>query len=201
LDEAGFIDEDGDGVRECRGCMYADEGTPLSMKYQTTSGNQLREESQQLVSEMLADIGIELTIENVPSSELFGSWASGAFRKHGNFDIVMYTTSDEIDPQSQMDGYFSSHSIPVEANAGSGFNYSRWINEDADSAIATAGSSPDTAARKSAYQTACERVDEELPHIYLYDRSDIHLTRSNISGFDVNPWGNQSWNAAEWDVQ
>ena len=29
LEEAGFTDEDGDGVRECHGCMYAEEGTPL----------------------------------------------------------------------------------------------------------------------------------------------------------------------------
>ncbi|MEZ4559455.1 MAG: ABC transporter substrate-binding protein [Caldilineaceae bacterium] len=44
LDEAGFTDQDGDGVRECHDCMYAEEGTPLRLKYQTTTGNQLREE-------------------------------------------------------------------------------------------------------------------------------------------------------------
>ncbi|MCB0109994.1 MAG: peptide ABC transporter substrate-binding protein, partial [Caldilineaceae bacterium] len=108
LDDAGFTDADGDGVRECHGCQHAEEGTPLRLKYQTTTGNQLREESQQLVIEMMRAIGVEFYIENVPSDELFGSWANGAFRKHGNFDILMYTTSDGIDPQSQMFGYFHS---------------------------------------------------------------------------------------------
>lgn len=200
LDEAGFTDLDGDGVRECNGCMYAEEGTPLRLKYQTTSGNQLREESQQLVLEMMAEIGVEFYIENVPSSELFGSWSSGAFRKHGQYDVLMYTTSDGIDPQSQMDGYFHKDKMPTEANGGNGFNYSRWVNEVASDAIEAAGATPDSDARKAAYQVACEQIDAELPHIYLYDRAEIHLSRARLIGYDISTWGNQSWNAAEWDV-
>ncbi len=201
LDEAGFTDEDGDGVRECHGCQHAEEGTPLRLKLQTTSGNQLREETEQIILEMMAEIGIEMYIENVPSAELFGSWDAGAFRKHGHFDIVMYTTNDGIDPHEQMFGYFHSSQIPVEANAGEGFNYSRWINEAADAALAVAGSTPNTAERVAAYQTVCEQVDAELPHIFLYDRAEIHLTRANISGFEVTPWSAQMWNAEYWDKE
>jgi len=201
LDEAGFTDEDGDGVRECHGCQHAEEGTPLRLKYQTTTGNQLREESQQLVIEMMKAIGVEFYIENVPSDELFGSWANGAFRKHGNFDILMYTTSDGIDPQSQMFGYFHSSQIPLESNAGTGFNYSRWINAEADAALEAAGATPNEAERVAQYQIACEQIDAELPHIYLYDRSEVHLSRSNIVNFKVNTWNNQSWNSAEWDKE
>ena len=202
LEEAGFTDEDGDGVRECHGCLYAEEGAPLRMKYQTTSGNQLREESQQLVIEMLRDVGIELYIENVPSAELFGSWASGAFRKHGHFDILMYTTNDTIDPQDQMFGYFHSSSIPTEANGGAGFNYARWINEATDAALVAAAATPDEALRKASYQIACEQIDAELPHIYLYDRADIDLTRSNFKNYRINSWEAQrSWNTYDWDIE
>ncbi|MEZ4674222.1 MAG: peptide ABC transporter substrate-binding protein [Caldilineaceae bacterium] len=201
LDEAGFTDEDGDGVRECHDCQYAEEGTPLRLKYQTTTGNQLREESQQLVIEMMKEIGVEFYIENVPSDELFGSWANNAFRKHGNFDILMYTTSDGIDPQSQMFGYFHSSQIPLESNGGTGFNYSRWINATADAALEAAGATPDEAERVAQYQIACEQIDAELPHIYLYDRSEVHLSRSNILNFKVNTWNNQTWNAEEWDKE
>ncbi len=200
LEEAGWTDEDGDGVRECHGCKYADEGTPLKLKIQTTTGNKLREQTEQVLLEMLGDVGIELYIENVPSSVLFGSWSSGAFRKHGNFDILMYTTSPGVDPQSHVEGYFASWKIPTEANGGSGFNYSRWIDEQFDEAIKAAGSTPDLEARKQYYQTAMERIAAGLPHIYLYDRSEIHLSRARVQGFSVNPWGNQTWNAGEWSV-
>ncbi len=202
LEEAGFTDQDGDGVRECHGCLYAEEGTPLSLTYQTTSGNQLREESQQLVLEMMADIGIELNIQNVPSSELFGSWSSGAFRKHGQFDILMYTTSETADPQSQMNDYFSADRIPTEANNGTGTNYSRWINDAATDAIAAAATTSNLDERAAYYQTACEQITAELPHIYLYDRGEIHLARNNVSGFVVNVFENSmTWNAQEWDIE
>lgn len=202
LEEAGFTDEDGDGVRECHGCLHAEEGTPLRMKFQTTSGNQLRELSQQLIIEMLREVGIELYIENVPSSELFGSWASGAFRKHGQFDILMFTTSDTVDPQSQMFGYFHSSSIPTEANNGTGFNYSRWINATADEALVAAAATPNIEERKAAYQIACEQIDAELPQIYLYDRADIDLTVSNLKNYRINSWESQrSWNTYDWDLE
>lgn len=201
LEEAGWTDGDGDGVRECNGCKYAEAGTPLRLKLQTTTGNQLREEAEQLIIEMMREIGLEFYIENVPSSELFGSWSSGAFRKHGQYDVLMYTTSDGLDPQSQMFGYFHSSQMPLEANGGTGFNYSRWVNAVADAAIEAAGATPDEAERKAQYQIACEQIAEELPHIYLYDRSDVHLSRSNVVNFAVNPWGNQTWNAEEWDIQ
>ncbi|HXF61203.1 MAG TPA: peptide ABC transporter substrate-binding protein [Caldilineaceae bacterium] len=201
LEEAGFTDQDGDGSRECHGCQYAEEGTPLRLKFQTTSGNQLREETQQIIVEMMREIGIEFYIENVPSAELFGSWESGAFRKHGNFDVLMYTTNDGIDPHEQMYGYFHSASMPTEANAGAGFNYSRWVNAEADAALDAADDTPDLEARRAAYQRVCELIDAELPHIYLYDRAEIHLSRANITGFVVSTWGPETWNAEEWDKQ
>jgi peptide/nickel transport system substrate-binding protein len=198
LEEAGFTDADGDGVRECHGCLHAEEGTPMRLKLQTTSGNLLREETQQLLVEMMREIGIEFYIENVPSAELFGSWESGAFRKHGQFDVVMYTTNDGIDPHEQMFGYFHSSQIPTAANNGLGFNYSRWVNDEADVSLEAAGTTPDIEARRTAYQRVCELIDADLPHIYLYDRAEIHLTRANIENFKVNPWSAQSWNSYEW---
>ena len=152
--------------------------------------------------EMLREIGVELYIENVPSSELFGSWASGAFRKHGQFDILMFTTSDTVDPQSQMFGYFHSSSIPTEANNGTGFNYSRWINATADEALVAAAATPNIEERRAAYQIACEQVDAELPHIYLYDRADIDLAVSNLKNYRINSWESQrSWNSFDWVLE
>ena len=198
LEEAGWTDADGDGIRECNGCPHAEDGRSLSLKIQTTTGNKLREEAEQVLLEMMAEIGVEFYVENVPSSVLFGSWSSGAFRKHGNYDVLMYTTSDGIDPQSQVEGYFASWKMPTEANGGSGFNYSRWVNEEFDEQVKLAGSSPDQTIRQEAYQKAMEYIAADLPHIYLYDRSDIHLSRDHVQNFDVNPWDNQTWNTADW---
>lgn len=201
LEEAGWTDTNGDGIRECHGCAYAEEGKVLRLKIQTTSGNALREQTQQVLLEMMAEIGIEMYIENVPSAELFGSYASGAFRKHGQFDIVMFTTTYSIDPHSHMHGYYGSDNIPCDDNGGTGFNYSRWIDDEADAAFQIAGSSPDPEVRKEAYQTASERIAQERPQIYLYDRADIDLLREKFMGYNMNIWAEVAWNSEEWYIE
>jgi len=201
LEEAGWTDTDGDGVRECHGCPYADEGKVLKLKIQTTSGNKLREQCQQVLMEMMAEIGIQFYIENVPSSELFASYASGAFRKHGQFDILMYTTSYGIDPQSHTEGYFASWNIPCDDNSGKGYNYSRWIDDEFDKWIEIAGSNPDLKVRADAYQKAAERIAVGRPHIYLYDRMDIDFLREHFMGYHMNVWEVLTWNADEWWIK
>jgi peptide/nickel transport system substrate-binding protein len=199
LTAAGWTDLDHDGVRECNGCPHATPGTPLRLKIQTTTGNQLRQDVEQMLVDMMAAISVELYIENLPPSELFGSWESGAIRKHGNFDILMYMSNEGIDPHGSMFGYFHSSQMPTYANGGQGYNYSRWIDATADAALETAGSSPDLEVRKTAYQTTCERIADGIPHIYLYDRSVVYVTRDDVQGFQLHPSSYGAWNAARWD--
>jgi peptide/nickel transport system substrate-binding protein len=198
LDDAGFTDDDGDGVRECNGCLYANAGDPLRLKIQTTTGNKLREQAEQLLIEYMAEVGIDMYIENVPSSVLFASWASGAFRKHGQYDVLMYTTSGGTDPHSQLNGYFGTDKMPTEANSGTGFNYSRWVNP-ADDQLKQAGLSPDIDVRRDLYCETMLAIGDELPHIYLYDRAEIHATREGLTGYEPNPWQYQTWDIGEWD--
>lgn len=197
LDAAGFTDEDGDGVRECNGCLYAADGDPLRLKLQTTTGNKLREQAEQLIIEYWADVGVEGYIENVPSSVLFGSWASGAFRKVGDFDVLMYTTSPAVDPQNFMDNYHGTGNWPSGANAGSGWNYARWVNPKQDE-LDLAGTITDLEQRASLYCEVMTAIADELPHIYLYNRAEIHASREGLMGYEVNTWDNQPWNVAEW---
>jgi peptide/nickel transport system substrate-binding protein len=201
LEEAGWTDEDGDGIRECHGCPNAEEGRVLKLKIQTTSGNKLREQTEQVIMEMLAEVGMQLYIENVPSSELFGSYSGGAFRKHGQYDILMYTTSDLTDPHTQMDGYFAPDNIPCDDNSGKGYNYSRWISAEYEVQMEIAGSSPDLEVRKQAYQTACELIAEGRPHIYIYDRMDIDALSEHFKGYTGNVWEYLSWNADSWWIE
>lgn len=200
LDEAGFTDEDGDGIRECNGCMHANAGDPLRLKIQTTTGNELREQTQQLIIEYMADVGIDMYIENVPSAVLFGSWASDAFRKHGLFDVLMYTTSPGIDPHNFMYNFFDSTQMPLAANDGAGTNYSRYLNADNDAALAIAGSTPDLATRQEMYCQIMQQVQQDIPMIYLYNRAEIHATNDKLAGYEINTWDNQTWGVENWQL-
>lgn len=185
LDQAGWVPGP-DGIRVAKGAKYAPDGTRLRLKLQTTTGDKTREDTEQILIEEMKSIGIEMYIQNVPSSVLFGTWSAGAFRKHGNFDILMYTTNPDIaDPQSQMAGYFASDKMPTAANNGAGFNYARWINKDYDTLIQKAASVPDLNQRRDLYCQASKLIVQELPHLYLYNRLQIAAYRDRLQGWQM----------------
>jgi hypothetical protein len=99
-----------------------------------------------------------------------------------------------------MYGYFHSSMMPTYANGGAGFNYVRWVNPQADAALVIAAATADLNLRKAEYQSVCEYIADDLPHIYLYQRPDIFLTQDNIKGFQVHPGSFETWNAADWNL-
>ncbi len=200
LDQAGWK-VGSDGIRVAQGAKFAKDGTRLRLKLQTTTGNKLREQTEQLLIDYMKGIGIEFFIENVPSAVLFGSWSSGAFRKHGHYDVVLYTSSPDPDPHGQVEGYFASWKMPTAANSGDGFNYARWANKTADDNIKLAGSSPDLATRKKAYCAVMDELIKDRPHIYLYGRSTLNAYRERLQGWVTNVWQNLGWNAQDWSIK
>ncbi|GAK56742.1 extracellular solute-binding protein family 5 [Candidatus Vecturithrix granuli] len=197
LEEAGWK-VGADGIRE-------KDGIKMRLKIATTSGNQLREQVEQVLVAMMKKVGIDMYIENVPSSVFFGSWANDADRKKGRYDIMMYTTGPGIDPQEQFSGYFHSKSIPTEANGGAGFNYTRHRDAELDQYIDLAGSSPSMEVRAEAYRKAQARIAEILPHIYLYRRLNVDAFRSHVKGWTVSGYGIidavSTWDIANWYLE
>ena len=189
LDEAGWKPGP-DGIR-------VKDGQKLRLKYQTTTGNKLREDSQVLVVENMKAIGIDFYIENQPSAVLIGSWAANSPRKKGNFDIIMYTTNAAIDPHGQMYNYFDSKSVPSPDNQG-GVNYSRWNDPETDKLVEEAGSIPDWPKRKDLYCQAAARVVEGASHIYLYQRLNLQSFNTRVQGWISTPWAGPTWNV--WDL-
>jgi peptide/nickel transport system substrate-binding protein len=197
LDKAGWK-PGADGIRE-------KDGVRLRLKITTTTGNKLRELVQQVLVDQLQKVGVELYIENVPSSVLFGSWSNDADRKKGRYDILMYTTGPGIDPHQQFEGYFHSRNIPTVANGGSGYNYTRHRDAALDNFLDIAGKSASMAKRAEAYRNAQARVSEIVPHIYLYQRLTVHAFRNNVKGWKPNGYGIidavETWNVADWHVE
>jgi peptide/nickel transport system substrate-binding protein len=193
LDEAGWT-VGADGIRE-------KDGVRMSLKIATTTGNQLREQTEQVLAEMLKAAGIELVIENVPSDVLFAGWESDGMRDHGTYDIVMYTTGPSTDPDSHLYSSFHSSEIPTADNEGTGANFSRYINADVDAWLDEAGTITDTAARKDLYCKVIEQVNKDLPRIYLYERLSIMGHRNEFQGLKISPtFVDFAWDAANWTL-
>ena len=190
-----------DGVRVAKGALLAPDGTRLRLKYSTTSGNKLREDSQVLVVEDMKAIGIEFFIENAPSAVVIGGWTDNSPRKHGNFDIIMYSSNGGVDIHSQFDTIFGSVNSPSEKNQ-NGTNYARFNNAQVDDFLKKAAAEPDSAKRKDMYCQISQVVYDQAPAIYLYQRFGLNSYRERVNGnVAANAWENVGWDAANWWVK
>ena len=66
LDGAGWVPGD-DGIR-------AKDGVRLSFSNSTTAGNHIREQVQQFMQQSFAEIGVEMTISNLPPAVMWGDY-------------------------------------------------------------------------------------------------------------------------------
>jgi peptide/nickel transport system substrate-binding protein len=79
LEEAGWLDQDEDGVRECHGCLYAEEGTPLELNLITNAGNETRESIGLILQDQLGDIGFEIEFEAMEWNAFVGTLVGQTF--------------------------------------------------------------------------------------------------------------------------
>ncbi len=199
LDEAGWIPGP-DGIRVAKGAKLAPDGTRLRLKYSTTSGNKLREDTQALVLQDFKAIGVEAFIENAPSSVVIGTWAAKSPRQHGNFDLVQYSSTAGIDPHQQMVALFASWTIPSEKNQG-GSNIPRFSDPKADEWLKQAEKEPDAGKRKVLYCQVAQLGYDSYPMIYLYQAGNAYAYRDRLQGWVANGFNSMGWNAADWWIK
>jgi peptide/nickel transport system substrate-binding protein len=197
LDEAGWV-VGADGIRVSKGAKYAPDGTRLRLKYSTTSGNKLREDAQTLIIQDFKAVGVEAYVENAPSSVVIGTWDANSPRRHGNFDLVQYSTSvDSLEPLGGLINTFATASLPSEKNKG-GQNVSRFSDPKVDALLTQAQTEPDPAKRKALYCQVAQIVNDAYPAIYLYQAGNAYAYRERLQGWIANGNNSMGWNAQDW---
>ena len=189
LDDAGWV-KGADGVR-------AKSGVRAALTIMTTSGDKVREQTEQVLIDEWRRIGIDLSIRNLPSDVLLSGTFANDPRKRGNFDLVMYASTPGIDPQTTMLRYTSA-GIPTLANGGTGQNFTRFTNAEADAAIAGAGATVDQPKRAELYARALKLLNDEIAIIWLYDRQTVDAFRATVRGPTGSVWLGITFNAQDW---
>jgi peptide/nickel transport system substrate-binding protein len=197
LESAGWMDNDGDGVRECHGCGTAEDGAKLSLEFMIYSdyGEEL-ELAQQLIGEMLEKIGFEIQLSSVEGNVLWADYGNGGIEQNGDFDLNMWDSGyTGIDPTDQLYYYFYSAS----AEPDSGWNVGRYLNPEVD-ALLDQAYTLDEAQRKDLFCQIATILDRDLPQIYLFSTMDAHAYSDRVDGVQATVNDPMTWNIADWKL-
>ncbi len=163
LDEAGYTDPDGDGpLPRLR----------LSLK---TSTDEFYRLQAAVIQENLRLVGIELDVRSYEFATFYADVLSG--------NAQMYTLQwvGVTDPDMLRRVFHSEQVPPV------GFNRIYYSNPDVDRLIDLATRALTDADRRRYYSEVQKAVAEDAPYISLWYKTNIAVTRPNISGMRLSP--------------
>jgi len=193
LEEAGWVDEDGDGIREANGVEGIEDGTPLSFKWGSTTAT-VRVNTMQILQVDLAECGVEVILENLPADEWFAEGPEGPlFGRH--FDMGEFAWLTGVEPPCNL--YITSE-WPDEENGWAGQNDPGYSNPEYDQVCnAAIQSLPGTPEYDQNHLEAQRIFAEDLPVVPLYLKLKIAAARPEVSGFSVDPTANTEFSNIE----
>jgi peptide/nickel transport system substrate-binding protein len=191
LEEAGWIDQDGDGVRECHGCMYSEEGTPLAMKLITNAGNETRESIGLILQDQLGDLGFDIEFEPMEWNSFLDTIVGQKF----DMCIVGWTSMGS-DPDDE--GTFGSLADLPDA----AFNFVSYYNPQVDELLSKAKTMSGCRVedRGPLYRQIQEYIYEDAPYTFLYVPRSILVYNSRIGGMNPGSWEFRQ-NMQEWYIK
>ncbi len=191
LEEDGWVDTNGDGVRER-------DGVELRILYQTST-NQVRQDFQALIKQWWAEIGVATELRNIDASVFFGSDpASPDTYQKFYADIEMYANNfDGTDPEAYMASWKCGRE-PRPETQWQGENMPRFCNAAYDALVEAMGK---TASLEKRAELAKMMNDILMKHyiiIPLVERGRVSAHSNTLGGVVMNTWDSELWNAADW---
>lgn len=187
LEDAGWTDADGDGVRE-------KDGNPLAIKFTTTNA-QFRQTWAAVAEQNLADCGIQVIRLHVPASWWFGD-STGLQRR--DFELGAYAWVGQANPAGRT--LYACNQIPLPSNNWEGQNYMGWCNEEASQAIVLANNTLVRDERAAAYDIVQQKFEEDMISLPLFQRAEAEAWSNNLVNFKPDPTEYSSANSWEWEL-
>lgn len=169
-------------------------GQRLTLEFNTTAGNRVREQIAQIIQKNLRDVGIELKIQNYPARVLFADLTN----KRSFKAMVMYAWI--LSPTSDCDSIYTADGIPSEANGWAGQNYPGYRNPEMDKLCKAASREIDEAKRNELLKQSAVIFSRDLPALPLYVRAQVAAAKIGLQNFVAIQLTTtyETWNAHRW---
>jgi glutathione transport system substrate-binding protein len=159
-------------VRPGPGAPRAKNGTPLRIRLVIDTPNPISEQISRTVLDQLAQIGVTLVIDPVPSNQMATAY------KQGNFDLAGFAWENTPTPFSSSRGiYAEPHGNDVQQN------YGRIYNPDIAALFDQGIRELDDAKRAEIGNQADRLIWQEVHHLPLYPDSGAFAVRSTLANF------------------
>jgi peptide/nickel transport system substrate-binding protein len=192
LDEAGWTDTDGDGIRD-------KDGKKLSVLYQTTV-NPIRQDFQALIKDWWTELGVEVELKAIDPGVFFGGDAGSpdTFQKF-YADVEMYANnSDNPDPETYL-GQYQCKNVASPENQWQGEGINRFCDPVYDELHAKLSVTTDTAERQAIAKQLNDMVTKDsMIVVPLVHRGTLSAHSNTLGGVDINAWDAELWNVADW---
>ena len=191
LDQAGWMDSDGDGVRE-------KDGVELRLVFQT-SIQALRQRAQDQVKQDLEAIGIAVELKQIDSSIFFGPPTDTTdTRRQFYADLEEFAFSNKSpDPTAYMAGW-ACDEVAQQANDWSLPNWARYCNPQFDALFEQATLELDPDRRAALFVQMNELLIQDAAVIPLVKLTLPAAVSVDLKGWDFTAWDVEVWNIADW---
>ena len=188
LDEAGWVDSNGDGTRD-------KDGVELVLKYGTTS-REVRQDTQAVAQQDLAQVGIAVDLQSFDPDIFFASYADDGPSANFSLDIIEYSDSSDFpDPNTAV---WLCSEIPSDENP-AGINPTGLCDEQLDGLFQKQATQVDFAERQQTLYQITNYIYENALWLGLWQDPDLfgfsdRMLNVKMSG--ATPF----FNIMDWDL-
>ncbi|MFL7792208.1 MAG: peptide ABC transporter substrate-binding protein [Anaerolineae bacterium] len=192
LDEAGWIDTDGDGIRD-------KDGVKMKVLYHT-SENEIRQETQRIIKRALESIGIEVELKFIDAATYLGGDPDNPNTvEHFYADIQTYDISAfSPDPGGYMQFWTCAQIPQMENDWLAGLNTTRQCNPEYDALYDQSTRELDPEKRRQMFIEMNDMLIEDVVMVPLVRIARISGVSRSLEGVDLTPWDSSLWNIKDW---
>jgi peptide/nickel transport system substrate-binding protein len=175
LDEAGYKDTDGDGVREGR------DGKPITLRLWARSESTISQSVSKLMAGSLKDVGLKITLQTMDDGALTDQiYATKGGEFNPDYDLFLWGWYSDLDP-SPILSYFTTAQI-------NGWSDCAWSNKEYDQLYEQQATTIDPAERKALIDKMQEIFYRESPYIPTVYSNDLEAyNTAKWEGYEASP--------------
>jgi peptide/nickel transport system substrate-binding protein len=190
LEEAGWVDTNGDGCRD-------KDGDELVLSFATNQRG-MRLAIGPVVQQDMAEVGVCIELFTYTSDQYFGTYGEGGITAVGQFDIAEYSSNPNWpDPDTTRWRCFE---IASDENP-AGINDQQVCDERLEELFDAQTVEVDPAARAAIFHEIDQIIQEEQYWVGVLSDADNWAVNPRVTGARISGAGQSAfWNAYEWDI-